>query len=178
MTDVIYEVFLRKQLEEGMALAEASDILNLTPLPDSDPPCRFIAHFDGCRGLVRDERGEIVEFDKFRMGIWLPPDYLKRVSIPQVLTYLGPHSDPWHPNLRPPFACMDIVPGTSLVDLLYNCFELWNWSLFSTRDDGLNPAASQWARKQERSRFPIDRRPLKRRAVQIALTSTNRKRVS
>lgn len=171
MRDQIYQVFLRRQLEDGMALAGNSDVLDLTPLPDGDPPFRYIAHFEGCRGLVRDEGGQIVEFKKFMVGIWFPDDYLRRVNIPQVLTYLGPHPAPWHPNIRPPFLCAHIEPGTTLVDILYACHEIWTWNLFATGDEGLNHAAAQWSRKQERSRFPIDRRPLKRRAVQIGVTA-------
>ena len=166
MTDSIYEAFLRRQFEDGMALAESSDALDLTTL-DGDPPCRYIANFDGGKGLVRDPRGQIVEFEKFTVGIWFPEDYLRRVSIPQVLTYLGPHREPWHPNIRPPFLCAHIEPGTTLVDLLYACYEIWTWNLFATGDEGLNHAASQWSRKQDRSRFPIDRRPLKRRSLGI-----------
>ena len=171
MSDAIYEAFLRRQLEEGMALAKSSDVLDLTPLPGGDPPCRYIAHFEGRRGLVRDQRGQIVEFEKFMVGIWFPEDYLRHVNIPQVLNYLGPHPEPWHPNIRPPFLCAHIEPGTALVDIIYACHEIWTWNLFATGDEGLNHAASQWSRKQERSRFPIDRRPLKRRAEPADVTA-------
>jgi hypothetical protein len=164
MNDRIYQAFLRRQLEEGTRLADNSEVLRLTAL-HGDPPSRFIAHFEGCRGLVRNERGQIVEFDKFMMGIWFPEDYLRRVEIPQVLTYLGPHPEPWHPNIRPPFLCVHLEPGTSLVDILYACQEVWTWNLFATGDEGLNHAAAQWSRHQPRSRFPIDRRPLQRRAA-------------
>ncbi len=171
MNDPIYTAFLRRQFEEGMALAAASDVLDLTPLPDGEPPSRYLAHFEGRKGLVRDPRGNIVEFDKFIVGIWFPEDYLRRVKIPQVLTYLGPHPEPWHPNIRPPFVCAHIEPGTSLVDILYVCAEIWTWNLFATQDEGLSHPASQWSRKQARSRFPIDRRPLKRRSVQLEVTT-------
>ena len=164
MSDAIYNAFLAKQLEEGMRLAKYSDVLRLTPLPGEEIPCRYIAHFQGRRGLVRDQSGEIVEFDKFAVSIWFPSDYLRRVNIPQVLTYLGPHPEPWAPNIRPPFICAHIEPGTSLVDILYVCYEIWTWNLFATGDEGLNHAASQWSRKQDRARFPIDRRPLRRQA--------------
>jgi hypothetical protein len=177
MSDPIYEAFLRQQFKEGMALASSSDVLDLTPLP-GEPPCRFIAHFEGRRGLVRDPRGQIMEFEKFIVGIWFPEDYLRRVNIPQVLTYLGPHPEPWHPNIRPPFVCAHIEPGTALVDILYACHEIWTWNLFATGDEGLNHAASQWSRKQERSRFPIDRRPLKRRVVQVDVTAAPGKEVA
>ena len=173
MSDKVYEGFLHQQLEQGTALARASDVLELISLPSGDPPCRYLAHFEGCNGLVQNERGEIAQFDKFAVGIWFPEDYLRHVNIPQVLTYLGPHPRPWHPNLRPPFICAHIEPGTALVDVLYACFEIWTWNLFATGDEGLNHAASQWSRRQARSRFPIDRRPLKRRATQIQVAEVS-----
>jgi hypothetical protein len=55
------------------------------------------------------------------------------------------------------------------VDILYACYEIWTWNLYATGDEGLNHAASQWSRQQNRSRFPIDRRPLKRRPGQAAM---------
>ena len=178
MSDKIFEAFLRRQLEEGMALADSSDVLDLTPLAGGEPPFRYIAHFEGRRGLVREPGGQIVEFEKFMVGIWFPEDYLRRVNIPQVLTYLGPHPDPWHPNIRRPFLCAHIEPGTGLVDILYACHEIWTWNLFATGDEGLNHAASQWSRKQDRSRFPIDRRPLKRRALLLDVATVTGKAVA
>jgi len=178
MSDKIFEAFLRQQFEEGMALADSSDVLDLTPLSGGEPPVRYIAHFEGRLGLVREPGGQIVEFEKFMVGIWFPEDYLRRVNIPQVLTYLGPHPDPWHPNIRRPFLCAHIKPGTGLVDILYACHEIWTWNLFATGDEGLNHAASQWSRKQDRSRFPIDRRPLKRRALQLDVATVTGKAVA
>ena len=165
MSDKIFTAFLNRQFEEGRALARQSDVLKLLPLPGDNPPCRYIARFAGCKGLVRDAHGQIVEFDQFTVGIFLRDDYLRRVEVSEVLTYLGPHPQPWHPNLRPPFICAHVEPGTPLVDLLFVCFELWTWNLFATGDEGLNHTASQWSRRQDKTRFPIDRRPLKRRSV-------------
>ena len=175
MSDKIFEAFLGRQFAEGLDLARSSDVLKLIPMPGGDPPSRYIAHFKGRKGLVRDVRGDIVEFDHFAVGIWFPDDYLRHVNVPEVLTYLGPHQRPWHPNLRPPFICAHIEPGTALVDVIYACFEIWTWNLFATGDEGLDHAASQWARRQDKNRFPIDRRPLKRRSVQIEVTATSGK---
>jgi hypothetical protein len=162
--DIIFEAFLRKQFDEGMALARQSDILCLEPLPDV-PACRFVAQFRGAKGLIQQAAGGIVEFDQFAVGICFPPDYLRQVNIPDILTYLGPHPSPFHPNIRPPFVCMHLAPGTGLVDILYALHSLWTWNLFATGDEGLNHAASQWSRQQDRKRFPVDRRPLKRRGT-------------
>jgi hypothetical protein len=175
MSSRLRDAFLSRQFEKGMELAGNSDILDLKPQPDRDPPCRYVAHFEGCRGLVRDESGQVVEFPRFVVGVSFPQDYLRHVITPQVLTYLGPHSEPWHPNILPPFVDTFIEPGTALVDILHVCHEIWTWNLFATGDEGLNHAAAQWSRQQEQSRFPIDRRPLKRRAVQIAVTDVSGK---
>ena len=169
MSDRPYESFLRQQQREGQELAAASDILSLAP-ESADPPSRYMALFNA-RGLVESGSGKIEVFDFFTVQIWMPPDYLLKAEPAQVLTYLGPHPRPWHANIRPPFICLHLRPGTPLVSLLYALFETWTWSLFATRDDGLNRAAAQWARAQDPKRFPIDRRPLKRRRLNLEVTS-------
>ena len=81
-----------------------------------------------------------------------------------MLTFLGP-AGVWHPNIRPPFVCLDVSPGTPLDALLYSLYDLLTWNVYGGRDDGLNPAAAQWARRQPPGRFPLDRRPLRRLAA-------------
>ena len=169
--DRILSEFLRLQFEEGMALHAESDILHLTPNngPKSD---RYVAEY-ACRGLVKDEHGEIKEFNHFVAGIWFPNDYLRRTDLSMIVSYLGPSPRPFHPNIRPPFICTHITPNTRLVDILYNCYELFTWRIKNTSDEGLNPEASQWARHQDPSRFPLDRRPLRRRKHKLNVTPTN-----
>ena len=164
-TDVIFADYLRRQTQEGLALAADSDILKLMPMsgPGSD---RYIAEFN-CRGLVQNDQGEIVEFNRFAVGIWFPENYLRSVDVGMVVSYLGPAPRPWHPNIRPPFMCLHITPGTPLVSILHSCYELFTWALKNTGDEGLNHAASQWARQQDPSWFPIDRRPLRRRKLRL-----------
>lgn len=166
--DLIFSAFLRRQYEEGMALMAASDILKLMPLsgPVSD---RYIAEFNS-RGLIQDEAGNVVEFNRFAVGIWFPEDYLRRVDVSVILSYLGPAPRPFHPNCRPPYLCLFIRPGTSLVDILHSCYELFSWQLWNTADEGLNHEASQWARQRDPSWFPIDRRPLRRRPLRLEVT--------
>ncbi|MCL4180048.1 MAG: hypothetical protein KJ072_20160 [Verrucomicrobia bacterium] len=164
-TDPVFGDFLGRQCQEGMALARNSDLLELMPL-DGLRSSRYLAEFR-CRGLIEDERGAIVDYDRFAVGIWFPEDYLRRVDLSQVVTYLGPAPRPWHPNINGPFICLHITPGTPLVDILYGCFELFTWNLKYTGDEGLNHAAAQWARRQEPARFPLDRRPLRRRALDL-----------
>ncbi len=163
--DQVFQEFLTRQYQEGMALMADSDILRLLPVtgPGTD---RYVAEYR-CRGLVQNEAGEIVEHNLFAAGIWFPEDYLRRVDVSNVVSYLGPSPRPWHPNIRPPFVCLHITPGTPLVDILHSCYELFTWGLKNTGDEGLNHAASQWARHQDPSWFPIDRRPLRRRRLRL-----------
>src|SRR5262245_43829051 len=114
--DRIFREFLNRQYDEGTALAADSDILKLMPMngPASD---HYMAEFN-CRGLIQNDGSEIVEFNKFAVGIWFPEDYLRTVDLQAVLTYLGPAPRPWHPNLLGPTVCLHITPGTELVSIL------------------------------------------------------------
>ena len=165
MRDRILESFLAGQYEAATALAADSDILDLHPL-DVPVPQRYIAVFHA-RGLVQGADGSVVPSDRCDVGIWLPDDYLHRAQAFQVLTYLGPHPNPFHPNFRRSAICVHLTPGMPLVDVLYTLFELWTFNLYYTGDEGLNHAASQWVRGQEPSTFPTDRRPLRRRTLSI-----------
>jgi len=172
VTDEILADFLREQFVAGIRLASESDLLTLTPLR-GNPPSQYVLEFR-CKGLAKDERGAIVECDgPWGFGINFPASYLRGGFHPsEVLAYLGPLKNPFHPNLRPPFVCFEVRPATSLSDLVFSIFELVTWSLVSTHDEGLNHEASQWYRNQKDLRtFPIDRRPLKRRALNIAVKS-------
>ena len=172
MADEVLRKFLARQYDEGMALAGASDILELLPL-DGPPPHRYIAEFHA-KGLVKAPDGKIAEDNQCHLGIWLPDNYLRCAEAGQILTYLGPSPRPFHPNIRPPVICVHIRPGMSLVELLHTCYELWTWQKFYTGDEGLNHEAAQWARHQRADRFPIDSRPLKRRKLKLTVGRTDR----
>jgi hypothetical protein len=169
MADRVRAAFLEQQLSEGMALAEASDLLTLVPVAGT-PPERYLADFR-CHGLVRAESGQVVEADHFVVGIWFPDDYLRQVDPAAVLALLRPGSI-WHPNVsnRGPWICVGrIAPGTPLVDLLYRVFEVITYSRVTMReDDALNREACAWARAH-RDRFPVDDRPHKRRPMEFAI---------
>jgi ubiquitin-protein ligase len=165
--DAILQSFLQRQLEEGLALAAASDLLRVRPMAGI-PPFQYFAQF-ACKGLARSRSGDILEHDQWDIAIQFPPEYLRSPTHPsQLLAFLGggERADllPWHPNIRDCFICMEVTPGMTLAEILYGLFDLLTWRLYSTRDEGLNHAAAQWARNQPPERFPIDRRPLKRRA--------------
>ena len=165
MQDKIFEAFLKRQHEEGMALAASSDLIEIYPIA-GNPPDRYIAAFH-CKGLMRSENADVVETDHFEVGIWFPSDYLRRAEPFQVLTWLGPWQV-FHPNIsdKIPFICVGkLAPSTPLVDILYQCFEIITFNKVTMReDDALNREACVWARANQH-RFPIDRRPLKRRAL-------------
>lgn len=158
--DTIFQAFLARQHSEGMALAEASDMLHLQPLGPA-PAQHYLARFR-CRGLVR-ERGAIVEADSFLIGVMFPDDYLRCKHSTAVVTMLDPNTV-WHPNIRGPAVCVGQMPGgTTLVDILYQVFEIITYNKVTMReDDALNREACSWTRNNL-DRFPIDARPLKRR---------------
>lgn len=171
--DPILGAFLSRQHEEGMALARASDILELVPVPASPiPPMRYRAIFR-CRGLVMDPVAGVVSADRFEVGIRFPPDYLRHVRPMEVLCLLAP-LNVWHPNVAflAPFICAGrLLPGTRLADILYQLFEILTWNKFALADP-LNADASQWARApQHLHRFPTDPRPLKRRNLGLRVES-------
>jgi len=162
MTDPVYTGFLAAQFRLGTELAGQSEGLRLTPFR-GNPPTHYLANFR-CDGLAHDTRNQVVIQSEWTVGIHFPEDYLRRpVEVPRVLSYLGPHPRPWHPNIAPPFICLHVTTGLPLTEILYALFDLLTWNLYATTDEGLNHAASQWARHQDPARFPVDRRPLRRR---------------
>lgn len=167
MTDRVLNAFLGRQLRDGMALAAASDLLELVAL-GAEPPQRYVATFT-CKGLVKSPDGAIVEAERFVVGIWFPDDYLRVADPFTVLTWLEPRSS-FHPNISDvaPFLCVGrLTPGTTLVDLLYRCFEVITYQRLAPHD-ALNKEASAWAR-HHMERFPVDRRPLKRRRADFVV---------
>ena len=166
MTDRILATFLARQRDQALALARDSDVLQLVPV--GDPPDRYVALFT-CKGLVREAAGQITEADHFEVGIGFPADYLRSADPFRVLAWLGPRQI-WHPNIsdRAPAICVGhLAPGTALVDILLQVHEMVTWNKFNMREDeSLNPAACQWAR-HNLARLPVDRRPLKRRALDL-----------
>jgi hypothetical protein len=164
MTDNVLMAFLQGQLEASTALAGASDLVTLTSL--GDPPIhRYLAEFR-CKGLVNGNGG-IAEANQFLVGIRFPAHYLRGFNPAEVLTWLEP-GNIWHPNIQPPFICVGhLTPGTSLPSLVYQIFEMITYQRVTMReDDALNHEACVWARRHQH-RFPIDRRSLKRRTLEL-----------
>jgi hypothetical protein len=166
VSDAIYSAFLREQFRQGMDLAAQSDLLRLSPMEQGVAPSFYVARFF-CKGLVQRPDGEIAEANDFHVGLWFPEDYLRRVDPMQVLTWLDPPIA-WHPNIRVPAICAGrITPGTELCNLLYQVFEIITYANWASHD-ALNPDAAQWARNHQ-DLFPLDRRPLKRRRLRLAV---------
>jgi hypothetical protein len=165
--DRVYEAFLERQRREGLALAGESDLLEVVP-EGPRPLCHFRLVL-GCRGLVVTGSGELALAEHFEVGVRFPPDYLRRAHSAEVLTLLGPRGT-FHPNIQgdgPGICAGHITPGTPLVDLIYQVWELLTYRKATVReDDALNRAACAWARRNAH-RFPLDTRPLKRRPLRI-----------
>jgi len=166
MHDPVLKRFLAHEFEQGMALAADSDILDLVPL-DALPATRYLAAFKTV-GLCRDAAGQISEHDRWVFGVWFPPDYLRSAPHPgQVLTNLTQFNgaeEAFHPNLRGPSCCLKLQAGTGLNEIVHRLHELISYAAYSTADC-LNPAAAEWVLGQDPRRFPLDRRPLKRRVA-------------
>ena len=161
MTNQILESWWTTNIAAAYELASASDRLELQPMHDTMPR-HLVAHYR-CKGLVRSGSGRIEIADYFVVGMRFPEDYLHRAETFEVLTWLHP-LNVWHPNIRPPGICAGhLSPGMAITDLLYQVFEIITYRNFAS-GDGLNGDACVWARQPENQRrFPIDRRPLRRR---------------
>ena len=185
--DSIIQGFLQQQKRDALLLNRESDLVKIEPAPAAMMavpailrrrvrggtaatdaaadaggvlPDRYIVHLH-CNGLVQLDDGSIEQANHFAVGVWFPDDYLKRATAPQTLTLLSPHNT-FHPNVNWPFICLDIEPGTGLVDIAYALFAVFSYQKLQLRH-GLNIVAETYARRPEnRKRFPTDRRPLKR----------------
>jgi len=185
--DNILRAFLERQYQDALALNDASDLVTLIPLSrshvgdltqrsrplaaDEDPPQHYVARF-ACKGPAK-VNGRIVDHNDWSVGICFPDNYLRAADPATVLTWLAP-MEIYHPNIRPPFVCAGkIAPGTDLVDIVYRVFDMIRMENVTTVEtDSLNPESCSWARdKIAGGAFPIDKRPLKRRQIQLSVSS-------
>jgi hypothetical protein len=167
MPDRIYAGFLRRQSEEGADLARASDLVDILPVA-----AQAFAVDLRCKGLVRRGNGDIATADRFRIGIWFPSDYLRRANPIEVVTWLSP-PDVFHPNIKAPLICIGrVLPGTPLVDIVLRVFRIVAYQAVAMHD-ALNQEASSWAR-QNQHRFPVDERPMKRKALGLGIEALNK----
>jgi hypothetical protein len=167
--DKIFGKWADAQGEQVASLSESSDVVEVIPVHRQ----LFIARFH-CKGLVREDGGEVSVGDLFEVGYRFAEDYLRRVNPAEVVTWLRP-GNVFHPNIMPPFCCLgSIAPGTSLVELIYRTYEVISYqNVMPDERDALNVSACSWARKHQH-RFPLDDRPLKRRRSRVSVEVVER----
>lgn len=154
--DNVLNDFLDTQRQEIYALAAESDLLNVHAI-DPSPPRDYAIELR-CKGLQK-VNGDIVEHDQWNFRIRFSDDHLRIVDPFRLVTVLTPT---FHSNVYGPFVCLGrIRPAISLVDIVYQLFEIFSFQNFSPHD-GVNQRACAWCR-EHMDRFPIDRRPLKYR---------------
>ena len=166
MTDCgeqIFRSWVETNVRAGLELAEASDLLSLVPVGAT----RLIAHFEGpC--LTRGAAGAVDVAHGFDVGIRLPRGFLADPHAhesSQLVCYLGPHDNVFHPNIRGHAICMNVGGPTHLLPRLLHAI----WDLFlgvHSSADPLDPDAAAWYREHP-ERFPLSRTPLKRRRLEI-----------
>ena len=159
MQDPVLEAFLQGQYQAALALNASSDLVRLIAIDDAPARTTYVAEF-ACKTLVLSN-GDVVSVDRSAVGIRFPANYLRVFDTAQVFTWLGPR-EIWHPNIVSPSICVgNLVPGTPLLDLLYQLFDIITYSNVTVDErDALNRAACAWARANL-DRFPVDRRPMK-----------------
>jgi len=172
----IFDAFLTQQYEEALALEAVSDRVELLPM-GGPPPDRYVVRFH-CRGLVCRPGGEVETADQFALGIRFPPDYLHVANPFEVLTWFAPENI-FHPNIGPGpggmiYICIgQISAGTSLIDLVEQCFEVITYQKVTMReDDAVSREACVWAR-QNQHRFPVDSGGLRRRTIDLQVESVD-----
>jgi len=162
--DAILGSYLEEMEAEAMALVSRSDLVELFPM-GSSPNQQFVVRYN-CTGLVDTPEG-IVETPRMDIGVSFPLDYWERANPAEVITLLEPNNV-FHPNVRYPFICPGhLTPGTTLTDIIMQCFEIYTYQKYNVReDDALNSKACGWARRNV-DRFPIDDRPITGRRIQF-----------
>lgn len=162
--DPILRGFCERQFEAIRALAGQSDVIEVRPLGDAPAPVAYHISFY-CKTLVFDG-DEVREASRAEVGFFFSPDYMERVDPVRTVTVLHPFNL-FHPNILGPLICIGRMrPGTELVDLVYQVFEILTFQKKTTHD-ALNKRAAQWCRNHQ-SRLPLERRSLKRRPVELA----------
>ena len=165
--DMIFNGWAEHQQVQGMKLAAASDVLTLIPAPGT-PPRQYFARY-ACPVMAR-EQDAITQRSGFAVMINFPRDYLRAVSnAAQVVAIVTPQTL-WHPNVAGPFICIGaIAPGTSLVELLHQIYEILSFQKFtSLESNALNVEACAWTRRNTHM-FPLTTRPLRRRVADLKI---------
>jgi len=170
--DNVFESFCAEQWSLARDLTQRSDIAQLVPLR-GDPPTAYVLLLS-CLGLVR-RGGEVRRGGPFVLEFHFAPDYLRAVPNPfEVVRWVLPQ-DVFHPNIGrgrnpggPIGICVGTIkPGTSIVDLTMQAWEIVTWTKVNAReDDALARDVCPWARSNPDA-YPVDRRPLFRAPLAI-----------
>lgn len=158
--DPILRKWLMNQERAWELFAPETDIVSLQGIREDGVCRRYIAEFR-CNGLIRVPGHEPEVADLFGVGIYFGDNHLRKAEPLGMCWLLGPENT-FHPNIRHPIVCPGHVwTGITLKDLVYQVYSILTYQNMSL-DDCLSEGAAAWAR-DNRHRFPIDTRPLKRR---------------
>jgi hypothetical protein len=165
--------FLNRQYEKALEFAAQSDLVEISPI--GPPPVQRYAVRLRTRGLVKSPSGAIVPTEGCTFGIWMPNDYLRRVSPFEIVQWDEPRNV-FHPNVGPGpggeiYICLgNIVPSTEVVDLIEQTHEIFGWvNRMTTESKAINHEACQWARSNG-DQLPTDARPLRRGIASVDLS--------
>ena len=172
--DRVYEAFIEGQTCAAQTLNQASDIVCITTKKLNWGHLYRVKFL--CKGLVNDGR-EIREHNQFELGVHFPEHYLRRCKPAEIVCWFGP-ANIWHPNIKPPFLCLGrVAPGTQIIDIVNRAYEIISYQKVTmVESNALNREACAWARANS-DRFPIDKRPLRRRTIEVTMEEI-RKEVS
>ncbi len=172
MDRVLY-AFLENSHTEATALAEQSDILQLTPLPPLPPSvylCEFAVPYLHRlpSGLVEIAPGPV------QMVINFPEDYLRSTDprlYLRVASLLTP--DVTHPNLWGTAVCLgsEFAPGTPITVLLWELYDIVSYQNVTLDErNALNPEACRLLREHEGLLAQLTPKPFLRRAHKLQIT--------
>ena len=160
--DPVFQSFLESSMEGAQSLTRESDLVSILPFPPF-PSTRYLAMFQ-CDSLAGHPAIGLRNPGRISAEIHFPPNYLRELRTEEIVTLMGP-GDLWHSNVRAPFVCVgDMAPGTPLVDIVTQLFEIFTYQNVNLTE-GFNREAAEWARSRV-DEFPVDSRPLRRPKVQ------------
>jgi len=157
MMDQEARIFLEEQHRQILQLVGQNDFLEVIT-PQRFPSQEFWLSML-VRGLACCE-GQIQFAHGLNFRIRLNDDYLIRADSREILEYLGPHEEPWHPNIHGRGIFAPISPGQGLVEIVRMCFNIWTWNQYYEQDSERNQQVLDWARSQPAGRFPVEGRTL------------------
>jgi ubiquitin-protein ligase len=129
-----------------------------------DPPESYLLSFN-LRSLVKNENGEIVEYDGVHLvEIFCPPRY---PSDAVRILFLDP-ANIFHPNILCPVICLNRwIPSMFLDEICHRIAAVVGYRMFTMdENESLNRDACVWARHHQ-DRFPVDTRSLIDRHLKI-----------